>query len=69
VNIMPCPWGRRVIPLTAIMAVVASAVTLVALTLRQPNIPTHAPTPPAPRDSGHALVGLVLYTVDATSPA
>jgi len=68
VNIMPCPWGGRVIPLTAIMAVVAGAVTLVALTLRPPNIPTHAPTPPALRDSGYTLVGPVLYTVDATSP-
>jgi len=64
---MPGPWGGRIIPLTAITAVVASAMTLVALTLRQPNLPSYAPTRPAPRDSGHTLVGSVLYTVDATS--
>jgi heme-binding HmuY-like protein len=68
VNIMPGPWGGRLIPLAAITALVASAVTLVALTLRQPNLPTHAPTPPAPHDSGDGLVGPVLYTVDATNP-
>jgi len=55
-------------PLSVITAVVASAVTLVALTLRQPNVLTYAPTPPASRDSGRALVGPVLYTVDATNP-
>jgi HmuY protein len=65
---MPGPWGGRLIPLAAITALVASAVTLVALTLRQPNLPTHAPTPPAPHDSGDGLVGPVLYTVDATNP-
>ena len=44
------------------------AATLVALTLRQPNVPMYAPTPPSPRDAGRALAGPVLYTVDATSP-
>src|SRR2546428_7278654 len=33
----------------------SGAVTLVALTLRQPMVPTYAPTPPAPRDAGRAL--------------
>ncbi|MGH7419634.1 MAG: HmuY family protein, partial [Candidatus Rokuibacteriota bacterium] len=31
-------------------------------------VPTYAPTSPAPRDLGRALVGPVLYTVDATAP-
>lgn len=47
---------------------VVVAATLVALSLRRPPVPTHAPTPPAPRDAGRALVGPVLYTVDATDP-
>ena len=53
-------------PILAATAVAAVAVTLVALTLRQPDVPTYALTPPAPRDAGAALVGPVLYTVDAT---
>jgi hypothetical protein len=55
-------------PRVAVAAVVVIAVVLVALTLRQPEVPTHAPTPPAPRDAGGALIGPVLYTVDATTP-
>jgi hypothetical protein len=51
-----------------VAVVVAVAVTLVTLTLRQPDVPTYAPTRPDPRDAGRALVGPVLYTVDATSP-
>jgi hypothetical protein len=47
--------------------VVVVAATLVALTLRTPEVPTHAPTPAAPRESGRTLVGPVLYTVDATA--
>lgn len=57
----------RLAPLVAVGVVVVVAVTLVALTLRQPDVPTYAPTPPAPRDAGRALVGPVVYTVDATS--
>src|SRR5207302_9991721 len=41
-------------------------VTLVAFSLRQPAVPSYSPTPPSPRDTGRALVGPVLYTVDAT---
>ena len=52
-------------PALAVAAVVAVAVALVALTLQPPGVPTYAPTPPAPRDAGRALVGPVLYTVDA----
>jgi hypothetical protein len=44
-----------------------AAVVLVSLTLRQPSVVTYPPTPPAPKDVGAALVGPVLYTVDATS--
>ena len=59
---------KRLVPALAVGAIVVGAVTLVALTLRQPMVPTYAPTPPAPRDAGRALVGPVLYTVDATAP-
>jgi hypothetical protein len=55
-------------PFLAAAAVVVAGVTLVALTLRQPDVPTYPPTPPAPTDAGRALVGPVLYTVDATTP-
>jgi hypothetical protein len=41
--------------------------TLVAVSLRQPALPTYAPTIRAPGDAGRALVGPVAYTVDATS--
>src|SRR5881409_1924830 len=59
---------KRLVPALAVGAIVVGAVTLVALTLRQPAVPTYAPTPPAPKDAGRALVGPVLYTVDATAP-
>lgn len=55
-------------PLAGVAVVVVVAVTLVTLTLRQPEVPTYAPTPPQPADAGPALVGPVVYTVDATSP-
>jgi hypothetical protein len=58
----------RVVPGLAVAAIVAGAAGLVALTLRQPMVPTYAPTTPAPRDVGAALVGPVVYTVDATAP-
>ena len=52
----------------AIAAMVIAAATLVVLSVRKPPVATYAPIPPAPRDAGRALVGPVLYTVDATSP-
>ncbi len=52
----------------AVAAIVAMAVTLVALTLRQPDVPTYPPTELAPKDAGRALIGPILYTVDATTP-
>ena len=55
-------------PLAGVAVVAVVAVTLVTLTLRQPDLPTYAPTRPEPRDAGAALVGPVLYTVDATDP-
>jgi hypothetical protein len=58
---------RRLVPLLAVAGVVAGAVVLVGLTLRQPMVPTYAPTPQAPHDVGAALVGPVVYTVDATA--
>ena len=48
--------------------VIALAVTLVALTLRPTDVPTYAPTPPAPHEAGTGLIGPILYTVDATAP-
>jgi len=48
------------------MAVVAVAALLVALTLRQPDVPGYPPTAVTPSDVGRRLVGPVLYTVDAT---
>jgi hypothetical protein len=57
---------RRLGPGLAAAVVVAVAVTLVALTLQTPEAPpTFTPTTPAPREAGRALVGPVLYTVDA----
>ena len=54
-------------PVVAATMVTAIGVVLVALTLRQPDVPGYSPTPPAPRDVGRALVGPVLYTIEATS--
>lgn len=58
----------RLVPLAAGVVAAAVVVTLIALTLRQPDVPSYAPTVPAPTDAGRVLVGPVLYTVDATSP-
>lgn len=52
----------------AIVAMVLVAGTLVVLSVRRAPVETFAPTPPSPRDAGRALVGPVLYTVDATDP-
>ncbi len=57
---------KRLAPALAAGAVVV--VTLVALTLRQPEVPAYAPSPATPRDAGAALVGPIVYTVDATAP-
>lgn len=51
-----------------VAAVVALGAGLVALTLRQPELPTWTPTAAEPRDVGRALVGPVEFTVDATDP-
>ena len=59
---------KRLAPTLAVAVIVAGAAVLVVLTLRQPMVPTYAPTPPAPHDAGPALVGPILYTVDATAP-
>jgi hypothetical protein len=59
----------RPVALIGITAMVLAAATLVTLSVRRPPLTMYAPTPPAPRDAGRALVGPVLYTVDATSPA
>jgi hypothetical protein len=54
-------------PILAATLVSAVAVVLVALTLRPPEVPSYALTAGAPNDAGRALVGPVLYTLDATS--
>ena len=59
--------GVRSVVTITVAAMVIIAAGLVALSLRQPSVPMYAPTPPAPREVGRALVGPVLYTVDATS--
>jgi len=58
----------RFVPALAVAGLIFGVATLVALTLRQPMVPTYSPTPPAPHDVGVALVGPVVYTVDATAP-
>ena len=58
----------RLVPLVAVAGIIAGAAVLVGLTLRQPMVPTYAPTPLAPHDAGASRVGPVLYTVDATAP-
>jgi hypothetical protein len=51
-----------------VAAVVGLGVALVLLTLWPADVPTYAPTPPAPAEVGAVLVGPILYTVDATAP-
>ena len=65
---MPTSWRARPVALLAVAAIVIAAATLVGLSLRQSTVPMYAPTSPSPRDAGRALVGPVLYTVDATGP-
>ncbi len=55
-------------PALAAAGVLTLAAVLVALTLRPAAVPTYAPTAPAPKEAPRALVGPVLYTVDATAP-
>jgi hypothetical protein len=62
------PGRPRLTSLALGAAAVAVVAAVILLTLRQPDLPTFAPTAPAPREVGRALVGPVLYTVDATSP-
>ncbi len=54
-------------PILAATLVSVVAIVLVALTLRPPEVPSYALTAGAPNDAGRALVGPVLYTLDATS--
>ena len=56
-------------PIVGATVVTAVAVVLVALTLRQPDVPTYPLTtqPPVAANSGASLIGPVLYTLDATS--
>ena len=56
----------RLVPILVVAAIVVVAGVLVALTLHQPSVATFSPTVAVPRDSGPALVGPRVYTVDAT---
>jgi hypothetical protein len=58
----------RLAPILGVTMVAAVAVTLVSLTLRPAQVPTYAPMVPAPKEAPRALVGPLLYTVDATAP-
>jgi hypothetical protein len=60
--------GSRLAPIVGATAVVAIAIVLVAFTLSPRDVPTYAPTPPAPKETTNGLVGPVLYTVDARAP-
>jgi hypothetical protein len=60
--------SERPLPLAVIAAITAIAVVLVAMSLRRVPIEMYAPTPAAPAEVGDALVGPVIYTVDASSP-
>ena len=64
-------WWRRpaVAPIAAVLGLVVVAAVLVTLTLRQPEVAKFTPTVSAPREVGPALVGPILYTVDATDGA
>lgn len=57
---------RRWTPIVAVGALIGVSAVLVALTLRQPSVPTYAPTPPEASDAGRAIIGPRVYTVDAT---
>ncbi len=59
---------RRWAPIAGVAVLVGVSALLVALTLRQPSVPTYAPTPLEAADAGRALVGPRVYTVDATDP-
>jgi hypothetical protein len=59
---------KRLVPVLSAAGVLTLAAVLVALTLRPTAVPTYPPTPPGPREAPRALVGPVLYTVDATAP-
>lgn len=55
------------VPGAFVAVLLAAAVGLVVASLRRPELPAYAPTPPAPAEVGPRLVGPVVYPVDATS--
>jgi hypothetical protein len=56
----------RILLILAAVAIVGGAAAMVVSSLRAPAVAMYAPTAPDPRDAGRALVGPVLYTVDAS---
>ncbi|HEX7052067.1 MAG TPA: HmuY family protein [Longimicrobiales bacterium] len=61
------PVGRGTAVGTVLAAaILLTAAVLVVFSLRRPEPPTYAPTPPAPVEVGEQRVGPVVYAVDAT---
>lgn len=57
---------KRILPVALIGLLVLLAVMFVASTLRRPEPPSYSPTIARPAEAGDALVGPVVYTVDAS---
>ncbi len=58
----------RILLIIGVGIALAATVALIALSLREPHVAMYAPTPAAPHDVGRALVGPIVYTVDASRP-
>jgi HmuY protein len=72
VSLVRIPFDRKPAARARIFLIlgvgVALTVALIALSLRAPQVAMYAPTPAAPNDVGRALVGPIVYSVDATRP-
>jgi hypothetical protein len=74
VSVAGIPFDRRpaararIVLIVLVGAALVGTVALVALSLREPQVAMYAPTPAAPHDVGRALVGPIVYTVDASRP-
>lgn len=58
---------ENAVTVSVVVGLVLVAVVFVASTLRAPEMPTYAPTPPAPVEVGGEKVGPVTVTVDASA--
>jgi hypothetical protein len=60
-------WNRRnAVPAGIVVALVLGALAFVGSSLRRTEPPTYTPSLVRPREAGGALVGPVVYTIDAT---